>query len=138
LEAGAAAGGDRPGLRSAALRVASADPDRRRDRAADLRVDDADDPVRALRALSERVSGRLGHRALWQPAGEDVRELQALLRRAGVYAGEATGVFDDATVAAVQTFRRSQGLPAGEHDDRLGLVDADLLARLRAIPEKKR
>lgn len=137
LEAGAAAGGDRPGLRSAALRVAPSDP-RARDRASDLRVDDEEDPVRALRALSDRVSGRLGHRALWQPAGDDVRELQALLRRAGLYAAEPSGVFDDATAAAVLAFRRSQGLPTAEQAGRLALVDADLIARLRALPEKTR
>jgi uncharacterized Ntn-hydrolase superfamily protein len=137
LEAGEAAGGDRPGLRSAALRVAGVNRERGRDRASDLRVDDDDAPVRALRALHDRVSGSLGHRELYQPAGEDVRELQRLLRRAGVYGGETTGVLDDATVAAVAAFRRSQGLHAGENHGRVGLVDADLLARLRAAPAKK-
>jgi uncharacterized Ntn-hydrolase superfamily protein len=138
LEAGDAAGGDRPGLRSAALRVATTDPARGRDRSSDLRVDDDEAPVRALRALHDRVAGALGHRELWQAAGDDVRELQRLLRRAGLSDAEPTGVLDDATVAAVVAFRRAQGLHAGESRGRLGLVDADLIVRLRAAPEKKR
>ena len=95
-------------------------------------MDDADDPVAALRALRERAVGRLGHRLLWQAAGPDVKELQDLLRRAGLLDREPTGVFDDATVAAVEAFRRSQGLGPGDPADRVGVVDDRLLDRLRA------
>ena len=40
--------------------------------------------------------------------GAHVARLQALLRRAGLYGGEATGEFDPATVAAVLDFQRSR------------------------------
>ncbi|MGH9870671.1 MAG: DUF1028 domain-containing protein [Candidatus Polarisedimenticolia bacterium] len=132
LAAGDATRGHRLPLRSAALRLASTDAARQRDRANDLRVDDAEDPVAALRSLRERAGSRLGHRLLWQAAGPDVKELQELLRRAGLLDREPTGTFDDATAAAVEAFRRAQGLGAGDPGDRLGLVDDRLLDRLRA------
>src|SRR5439155_1187828 len=40
--------------------------------------------------------------------GAHVARLQALLRRAGLFAGESTGEFDPATVAAVLDFQRSR------------------------------
>lgn len=137
LEAGQAAGGDRRGGQSAALLVVSSDPDRRRDRSANLRVDDHEDPVGELRRLYETINGRLGYRVLFQAAGRDVRELQDLLRRAGLLDREPTGIFDDATVAAIQALRKSEGLYAGEVGGDLGLVDARLLARLKALAEAR-
>lgn len=139
LEAGQAAGGDRRGRQSAALLVASTDAERARDRANNIRVDDHEDPVGELRRVYDALAGRLGFRALSRPRGEDVRELQRLLARAGIYEGEVSGVFDDATVAAVQAFRRSQKMYAGEHGGDEGLVDAAFLERLRAhLSERSR
>ncbi|HKY33973.1 MAG TPA: DUF1028 domain-containing protein [Candidatus Polarisedimenticolia bacterium] len=136
LERGATAGGDVPGLRSAALLCVSGSGDPAR--TADLRVDDAAAPVAELRRLLDRVRGRLGHRTLSRPAGADVRELQALLRRAGLLDREPTGVFDDATAAAVEAFRRAQGLAARGRADE-AVVDEALVALLRAAAlEEKR
>ncbi|HEY3176548.1 MAG TPA: DUF1028 domain-containing protein [Candidatus Polarisedimenticolia bacterium] len=131
LEAGQAAGGDRRGRQSAALLVVTADPQRRWERSQNLRVDDHANPVAELRRIYETVTGRLGYRDLSRPAGRDVRELQELLRRAGLYDREPDGSFDDATVAAVQAFRKAQGLDTGEYGGPVALVDADLIARLR-------
>ncbi len=139
LEAGQAAGGDKRGRQSAALLVVSSDPERKDDRSANLRVDDHEQPVRELRRLHDMISGKLGHRELSQAAGPDVRELQELLAQAGLYATEPTGVFDDDTAAAVQAFRKVQGMYAGELGGARALVDADLLARLgKHIATRKR
>ena len=135
LEAGQAAGGDRRGRRSAALLVVTSDPERRHERSQNLRVDDHEDPVAELRRIYDAVTERLGHRDLSRPSGRDVREMQELLRRAGLYDREPDGNFDDATVAAVQAFRKAQGLDTGEYGGSIGLVDADLIARLRAFVE---
>ena len=135
LEAGQAAGGDRRGRQSAALLVVTADPQRRWERSHNLRVDDHESPVAELRRIYETVTGRLGHRDLWRPAGPDVRELQELLRRAGLLDREPDGSYDDATVAAVQAFRKTLGLDTGEYGGPIGLVNADLIARLRAFVE---
>ena len=137
LEAGQAAGGDKRGRQSAALLVASLDPERRFDRSSNLRVDDHESPVRELRRLYDTITGKLGYRELWRPTGADVSELQRLLRRAGLYHQEPNGVFDDATAEAVQAFRKSQRLYAGEHGGPNALVDAGLLERLKAYVEER-
>jgi len=49
--------------------------------------------------------------------GPQVSRLQGLLRRAGIYGGEPTGDFDEATAAAVVDFQRSRRLVA---DGRIG------------------
>jgi len=136
LEAGQAAGGDRRGRRSAALVVATADPERRNDRADNLRVDDNEDPVRELRRIHDAVAGVLGYRELMRPAGPDVERLQRLLKAVGLYQAEPSGVFDDATVAAVVAFRKARGMYAGEHGGAQGLVDADLIRRLEAAARR--
>ncbi len=133
LEAGAAAGGDLRGARSAALLVVT----REGARPVDLRVDDHDRPVAELRRIHDAVLGRAGHRMLARPEGPDVREVQELLAAAGYHAGPASGVFDDATVGAVEAFRRAQGLPAGGAGAPQGLVDAALLAHLRAAAARR-
>ncbi len=138
LEAAAPPDAPAGSLRSAALRVVTSDPARRRDPGSDLRVDDADRPVAALRALSDRIAGRLGHRDLARPSGEDVRELQRLLRQVGLYDREPSGELDDATASAVLSFRRAQGFPDGDRLGKSALVDRELLARLRAAASSGR
>jgi len=138
LEAGQTAGGDMRGKQSAALLVASADPERKWDRSANLRVDDHDDPVAELRRLHDTIRGVLGHRTFFRASGNDVRELQELLAEAGLYQGEITGVYDDATVEAVQSFRRARGMSAGEYGAPVGLVDAAFVERLRTYVESLR
>ena len=106
---------------------------RRSGRDLDLRVDDHDHPVEELRRIHDRRAGRLGYRRLARPAGSDVIELQQLLKRAGFYQLEPDGVFDDATVAAVPAFRKDRGMYAGDRGGEIGLVDPELIARLRAF-----
>lgn len=138
LEAAAPLDAPSGSLRSAALRVVTSDPRRRRNPGSDLRVDDDDHPVAALRALSDRIAGRLGHRDLARPSGADVRELQRLLRQVGLYDREPSGLFDDATASAVLAFRRAQGLADGDRRGKSALVDPELLARLRAAASSGR
>jgi uncharacterized Ntn-hydrolase superfamily protein len=99
------AGGDRRGRQSAALLVVGAGKGYGgMERWIDLRVDDHADPVAELRRL-------LGIHRLLFGAGEPGRPLQsdeiawiqALLRRQGLYAGEASGVWDEATEKAFET-----------------------------------
>jgi len=131
LEAGHAAGGDRRGERSAALLTDSLDRDPAHGRIVNLRVDDHDEPIRELRRVYDGTVGRLGYRVLSRPEGRDVRELQRLPKQAGVFDREPDGIFDDATVAAVESFRRAQGMPDPAPGGGVGLVDAGLIARLR-------
>ncbi|GAO75326.1 DUF1028 domain-containing protein [Meiothermus ruber] len=96
------AGGDRRGRQSAALLVVGTGKGYGgMERWIDLRVDDHPDPVAELRRL-------LGIHRLLFGAGEPGRPLhsdeiawiQALLRRQGLYTGEASGVWDEATEKA--------------------------------------
>ena len=60
----------------------------------------------------------LGARSMRQGAmGEDVRQLQTILRDAGYYQGEISGYFDGVTLAAVKTYQVKRGLPAAEGVD---------------------
>jgi peptidoglycan hydrolase-like protein with peptidoglycan-binding domain len=69
---------------------------------------------------------RLGERVLQNgDVGDDVAELQELLRDAGTYDGAIDGDFGEGTRAAVIEFQRSQGL---EQD---GVVGEQTLTRLR-------
>jgi hypothetical protein len=62
------------------------------------------------------------------PRGEDVRQVQLALLRAGEAPGEPDGVFGPRTAEAVRRFQRRLGLPAE------GVVDAVTWARLMAQP----
>lgn len=67
---------------------------------------------------------------LLQAAGQrggGVTQAQGLLRQAGVYSGEPTGVYDPATIAAVTRFQADQGLA---QDGRIGPQTLALLYRL--------
>jgi len=137
LEAGEASGGDRRGGRSAALLTDSFDRQPEHSRVVSLRVDDHDAPVKELRRIYDAGVERLGYRVLSRPYGRDVQELQRLLKLAGFYEREPDGVFDDATVAAVQAFRRADALYEGGQGGRVGLVDEELIAHLRAWVGRK-
>lgn len=70
-------------------------------------------------------TGLFGARSMRQGAiGEDVRQLQQLLKDKGYYQGEISGYFDGLTVAAVKAYRTDRGLPAGSGVD---------MAMLRAL-----
>ncbi len=137
LEAGLAAGGDRRGHRSAALLTVGDDTDRLGGRSVNLRVDDHALPLEELRRIHDALVGRLGYRTLARPAGKDVRELQRMLRQADYYGKEPDGIFDDATAAAVQAFRKDHGMYASEQAGAIGVVDAELLVKLRAFLETR-
>ncbi|MDM7324860.1 MAG: DUF1028 domain-containing protein [Thermus sp.] len=103
LKAGEEAGGDKRGKQSAALLVVGEGKGYGGlwDRYIDLRVDDHPEPVEELfrllslhRLLFERPRER---RPL---TPEEVRWLQGVLRRLGLYAGEVHGEFDEATERA--------------------------------------
>ncbi len=108
LLAGDRAGGDRRGRQSAAILVVREGGGYGgfNDRYMDLRVDDDPDPVVKLKDLVE-----LHHLYFGAPRPEDLlpideslaREIQMLLRRAGYYSGEITGVYDEATRRALET-----------------------------------
>lgn len=107
LAAGEAAGGDRRGKQSAAITVVmpGGGYGGNNDRYLDLRVDDAPNPVEQLARLVQTH-----HFFFGQPQPQDLlpidaalaRELQALMRAQGLFAGEATGDWDDASRLAFQ------------------------------------
>ncbi|MCS7351236.1 MAG: DUF1028 domain-containing protein [Anaerolineae bacterium] len=108
LLAGDRAGGDRRGRQSAAILVVREGGGYGgfNDRYMDLRVDDDPDPVVKLKDLVE-----LHHLYFGVSRPEDLlpidealaREIQQLLRHAGYYSGEITGVYDEATRRALET-----------------------------------
>ncbi len=108
LLAGDRAGGDRRGRQSAAILVVREGGGYGgfNDRYMDLRVDDDPDPVAKLKDLVE-----LHHLYFGNPRPEDripidaalAREIQRLLRHVGLYTGEITGVYDEATRRALET-----------------------------------
>lgn len=132
LLAGEAAGGDTRGKQSAALLVVrkGGGYSGLSDRYIDIRVDDHPEPFtelgRLLRLWDATFLNRPGSRIISRPEGEDVRSVQRLLQRAGLYQGDITGVFDDATSAAVRRFRAEVGVRDGDW------VDAFLMQALRA------
>jgi uncharacterized Ntn-hydrolase superfamily protein len=134
LQAGDAAGGDRRGRQSAALYVARAGGSYggALDRYIDLRVDDHPAPVGELARLL-----RLHRFYLTPPREQDLlpidgaiaRELQALLGRAGFYHGPASGIYDEATRAALDAYGGVENL-----EERLispDKIDPQVLAYLR-------
>ena len=109
LAAGDAAGGDRRGRQGAALYVARAGGSYGGylDRYIDLRVDDHPDPVTELGRLLKL------HRFYLTPPQQDdlvavdehlAREVQEILRAVGYYDGPISGVYDDATRAALASY----------------------------------
>ena len=133
LAAAQAAGGDRRGQQSAALRVArtAGGYGGRDDTYVDLRVDDHPQPIAEL----GRILGL--HRLYLTKSSPDelmamgeglVRELQAMLRRTGHYRGEVTGVYDEATRQALRNLYDIENLEERWHDE---LIDRVALAFLR-------
>jgi hypothetical protein len=70
------------------------------------------------------------------PRGEDVRQVQLALLRAGEAPGEPDGVFGPRVAEAVRRFQRRHGLPAAPGSE--GVVDAATWARLMAQPSLAR
>ncbi|MGZ5299329.1 MAG: DUF1028 domain-containing protein [Actinomycetota bacterium] len=127
LVAGDAAGGDKRGRQSAALLVVRAGGgyEGRNDRYIDLRVDDHADPinelVRVFGVWDESMLVR--NDPLLESTSDLVTDLQRRLAAVGSYGGEVTGVYDDATRAAL-------GEWAGEYNLEGRLRDDDLISNL--------
>ncbi|MGZ5300839.1 MAG: DUF1028 domain-containing protein [Actinomycetota bacterium] len=127
LVAGDAAGGDNRGRQSAALLVVrdGGGYEGRNDRYIDLRVDDHADPinelVRVFGVWDESMLVR--NDPLLESTSDLVTDLQRRLAAVGSYGGEVTGVYDDATRAAL-------GEWAGEYNLEGRLRDDDLISNL--------
>jgi uncharacterized Ntn-hydrolase superfamily protein len=127
LVAGDAAGGDKRGRQSAALLVVrdGGGYEGRNDRYIDLRVDDHADPINEL----VRIFGvwddsmLVRNDPLLEATPELVTDLQRRLAALGRYDGSATGVYDDATRAAI-------GGWAGEYNLEGRLRDDDVISQL--------
>jgi uncharacterized Ntn-hydrolase superfamily protein len=131
LEAGDAAGGDRRGKESAALLVvrAGAGYGGVTDRWIDLRVDDHPEPVRELRRLLGVHTLYFGETKELVPlTPELVKEIQEVLKRAGFYKGEITGVYDAATRKALEDFQGWENLEMRfRKDDQIDRVVLDYI-----------
>ena len=94
------------------------------------------DPISELRRVYDTVSETLGYRTLQQFEGRDVRQLEVMLGALGFLpeasAGETQAYqphrLTPRLVAAVDAFRRSEGLEGAEAP--AGYVDRDLVERL--------
>ena len=139
LEAGDAAGGDRRGKESAALLVvrAGAGYGGVTDRWIDLRVDDHPEPVRELRRLLSVHTLYFGETKELVPlTPELVKEIQEVLKRAGFYKGEITGVYDAATRKALEDFQGWENLEMRFRKD--DQIDRVVLDYIRAHFGKKK
>jgi uncharacterized Ntn-hydrolase superfamily protein len=130
LAAGQAAGGDRRGQEGAALLVVREQGGYGgfNDRYIDLRVDDHPTPIDELKRLLD-----LHHLYLGKTKKDDIlpidpdiaRELQAMMRKRGYYAGALTGAWDAATQIAFREFAGAENLEdrllAGAFIDRVVL-----------------
>lgn len=143
LAAGQAKGGDaRKGrIQSATVIVADPRPGRtqRHDRiSVHINVCEHPDPVAELRRIYNRVSETLGYRTLEQFAGRDVWQLKIMLHALGYFRpgnGELTAdtdafLYTAETVAAVDRFRRDQGLSTPDIGSPPGLVDEEIVQQL--------
>ncbi len=115
LAAGQAAGGDKRGQESAALLVVRPKGGYGgfNDRYIDLRVDDHPTPIDELKRLLDLHRLYLGKTDTQDVLLIDApiaRELQTLMRACGYYAGELSGVWDDATQTAFREFAGVENL----------------------------
>jgi uncharacterized Ntn-hydrolase superfamily protein len=134
LAAGQEAGGDSRGMQSAALLVV-----RERggygghnDRYLDLRVDDHPSPIAELQrlyVLHTLYFPPAGPRELVPVEGALARELQELLARTGDYRAAPSGVFDDATRAALDAYMSRENLEERAADG--AVIDAEVLRYMR-------
>ena len=141
LLAGDRAGGDRRGRQSAAILVVREGGGYGgfNDRYMDLRVDDDPDPVAKLKDLVE-----LHHLYFGIPRPEDripidaalAREIQRLLRHVGLYTGEITGFYDEATRRALETLFGIENLEERwQPGDAIDRVAWEFLRRRFPLPE---
>lgn len=121
LHAGDAAGGDRRGRQSAALLVVRAGGgyEGRNDRYIDLRVDDHPDAPAELARLFAVWDRTMLVRddPVLEATPELVEEIQRRLAALDRYAGQPTGVYDDATRTALGTWAGEYNLEGRLRDD---------------------
>jgi uncharacterized Ntn-hydrolase superfamily protein len=145
LASGQATGGDaRKGrLQSAAVIVADPTPgvSRRTDGlTVNINVCEHPSPVAELRRIHDTISETLGFRTLQQFAGRDVWQLKIILHALGYFRpeqeklergdGRDAFIYSTDLVAAVEAFRKDQGLSSSERGSPPGLVDAAMVAKL--------
>ncbi|MGH2642162.1 MAG: DUF1028 domain-containing protein [Actinomycetota bacterium] len=135
LLAGDAAGGDRRGRQSAALLVVreGGGYEGRNDRYIDLRVDDHPDAPRELTRLFDVYDATvLIRNDPLLPADPDlVADLQRRLAALGRYTGEPSGVYDDATRAALAGWAGEYNLEGRLRDDEQ--ISNQLVAEIRDV-----
>ncbi len=135
LEAGQAAGGDRRGRQSAALLVVREKGGYGgfNDRYVDLRVDDHPTPIQELKRLLDLYKlyfFKTKPEDLVKVEGDVAREIQEILKRAGRYEGELTGVYDEATKKALRDLCGIENLEERwREDDYIDGVVLDFLRR---------
>jgi len=138
LEAGQAAGGDARKGRAQSAVVIVADPreghSRRPDRVSThVNVCEHPSPVAELRRVYDTISQTLGFRTLQQFTGRDVVQLKLMLHALGYFRagmsqlgrGNGAPLYTDELVAAVEAFRKAEGLSTAEMGSPPGLVDRD-------------
>jgi uncharacterized Ntn-hydrolase superfamily protein len=142
LAAGNAAGGDARKGRAQSAAVVVADPREGRAQRPDgvsthVNVCEHPEPVAELRRIYDSVSQSLGYRTLQVFAGRDVLQLKIMLGALGYLAlpaetslQEDNAVYTDGLAAAVDAFRKAEGLSTPESGSPSGLVDRDTVARL--------
>ncbi len=149
IAAGHAAGGDaRKGLLQSAA-VVVADPRPGRSRRGDgitvnINVCENPEPVGELRRIYNTISQTLGYRTLQQFNGNDVWQLKVILHALGYFRPEVAsldqgpdaGLYTPETVAAVDAFRKADGLSTPAIGSPPGLVDQDTVRRLWAALER--
>jgi uncharacterized Ntn-hydrolase superfamily protein len=127
LIAGDAAGGDKRGRQSAALLVVrdGGGYEGRNDRYIDLRVDDHADPINELVRIFEvwDESMLVRNDPLLESTPDLVADLQRRLASLGRYGGDVSGVYDDATRAALGDW-------AGEYNLEGRLREGDQISNL--------
>jgi uncharacterized Ntn-hydrolase superfamily protein len=103
------------------------------DRYLDLRVDDHSSPIAELQrlyALHTLYFPAAGPRELVPIEEALARELQELLARTGDYRAAPSGVFDDATRAALDAYMGRENLEERAADG--DVIDAEVLRYLRS------
>jgi uncharacterized Ntn-hydrolase superfamily protein len=135
LLAGDAAGGDRRGRQSAALLVVreGGGYEGRNDRYIDLRIDDHPEAPTELARLFEiwDTTMLIRNDPLLPAAPELVADLQRRLYALGRYEGDASGMFDDATRAALGEWAGEFNLEGRLRDD--DQVSNQLVTELRDV-----
>ncbi|MCH7588786.1 MAG: DUF1028 domain-containing protein [Chloroflexi bacterium] len=135
LLAGDRAGGDKRGRQSAAIYVVKngGGYGGYNDRWFDCRIDDHDDPVPRLGELIELQELHFGGKSDVEKltiVGSIAHDLQGMMQRLHYYDGALTGIYDDATRAALRIFIGNENFEDRIDFDK-GLIDKPVFEFLR-------